>query len=492
MYDIVKWLLLILLFSPVFYFAFRQKKWYLYLSCAFIGILPDQFAIELHASLPLLTAQRLLILLLLGFWIVKKCKNRQFSFPVILVVYAALNILVSVVNIRYGLGGEIKRVAILLLEQVLLVIMMIELIDGRKELNLCLDAMILSCCALSVVGMIQTIFEVDVASVLKLVDARTATELTPRMGMVRAFGTTNAIIFGCYCAFMSLLIYYRLERTNKQRYAVAMALTLSAMICTLSRGAWLCFGAILVLLLCIRPKKLLRPLGTSLLMTLVLCLLLGFFGNRHFLVASIETGRSTANTVLGVVDLEIPALPGLGNLLPQEQPMEENPDTEEPEGSDTPEFGKNESSAAQSRLVEWTAAQYMFDEGNGLFGYGYNAFTRGKLHYFYPQFGFWTVAGTLDVGLLKVMTESGLVGFLAYLSLLGFSLFMALKHRGKRGLLTFEKLFAFLLVEYLLLNFMAAFTGPFWLALGLFYASLKLTKKEEPEIEELPEKGWQF
>ena len=52
MQNIIKWLLLLLLFMPVFYFTLRNKKWYLYLSCAFIGILPDEFAIELSASYP--------------------------------------------------------------------------------------------------------------------------------------------------------------------------------------------------------------------------------------------------------------------------------------------------------------------------------------------------------------------------------------------------------------------------------------------------------
>ena len=491
MYTLLKWLFLALLFAPVFYLAFRQKKWYLYLACAFIGILPDQFAIELSASLPLLTAQRILILLLLGFWIVKKWKDRKFSCPIILVVYTALNILISVANIRFGLSGEIKRMAILVLEHVLLIIMAIDLIDDRKEFHLCLDSMILSSCALSVVGILQSIAGVDLASVLHLVDARTVIGLTPRMGIIRAFGTSNAIIFGCYCAFMVLVIYYRLDRTKKQRYAIALALALTAMICTLSRSAWLCLAAMFVLLLVLRPKKLLKAIGSSLAMTLVLCLALGLLGNRFFLLASVETGRSTLNTVLGVVDLEIPPIPGVTNLLANLPVIDPGAETDEEE--EAPEFGKNQSSAAQSRLVEWTAAKYMIQEGEGLFGYGYNAFPRGKLQYFYPQFGVWTVATTLDVGLLRIMTDSGLVGLLTHLALTVFALLEAIKHRGEKGLLTFEKLFSLLLIMYLLMNFMAAFTGPFWLVLGLFYASRKLTRQNLPDNEPLPEeKGWLF
>ena len=472
MQDIIKWMLLLVLFMPVFYYAFRQKKWYLYLSCAFIGILPDEFAIELSASLPLLTVERILILIMLGFWLFKKWKERKFSFPLSLAIYMGINLIISVINLRFGIANELKGILTLVLEKILLILMVADFIDDRKELDNCLDAMTLSSVALSLIGIIQTIFEYDPTSVLALVPTRYDDSLTLRMGIIRAFGTSNAIIFGCYCAFMALLIFYRLERTGKQRYALALGLAFVALICTLSRSSWLCAVGIAGLIFIFRPKKFVKRLWTSGVCILLICATLCLI-NSHFLTAITETGKSSLNTVLSAMHISIPG-------------VDNNNGTEDSEKDDlqfdiSDEFGDNSSDPTRSRMVEWTAVSYMISEGHAVFGYGYSAFLRGRLHYFYPQFGFWTTATTLDVGLLSVLTESGFVGFAAYLALLGYVFFEALRKRGNNGSFSFYKLLLFGIPLYLMLNFMAAFTGGFWLLIGLFYASLRLDKKGLPD-----------
>lgn len=465
MQDIIKWMLLLILFMPVFYYAFRQKKWYLYLSCAFLGILPDEFALELSASLPLLTVERILILIMLGFWIFNQWKKREFRFPVSLAIYFGINMLISVVNLRFGIANELKNILVMVSEKILLILMITDFIDDRKDLDQCLDAMILSCVALSMIGIIQTIFEYDPTSVLALVPTRYDDSLTLRMGIIRAFGTSNAIIFGCYCAFMAVLIFYRLERTGKQRYALAFGLAIVAMICTLSRSSWLCAVGIAGLIFIFRPKKFVKRIWTSVVCTVLICAILCLC-NAQFLDAMAETGKSSLNTVLSVLHIDIPGI-DIG--------MDEGEDDFQLDISD--EFGDNRNDPTRSRMVEWTAVSYMIDEGHALFGYGYNAFLRGKLQYFYPQFGFWTTATTLDVGLIAVITESGFVGFAALLALLGYVFIVAFQKRGDNGTFNFYKLMLYMIPMYLILNFMAAFTGGFWVLIGLFYASRKLDKK---------------
>lgn len=473
MQNLLKVLLLLILFAPALCFAFKQKKWYLYLACAFIGILPSQFAIELSPGLPLLTAERILILIMLGFWLCKKWKEKTFTFPIALLVYCGMNILISLLNLNFGITGEIKRVCILLLEQVLLVIMLADLIGDREELENCIDSVILGCCALSVIGIMQTIFDFDMTTVLNLVDARSDTVLTQRMEMTRAFGTSNAIMFGCYCAFTSLLIYYRLDRTGKLWYSFAFALDIAALICTFSRSAWLCFAAAGCVLLLIRPRKLACSLWKGGVITVVLCLLLTCM-NTGFAAAFTETGKSTLNTVLSVVNIQLPTVndpsetPDTPDPTKPSQPQD--PDEEIFQFDLSEKFGLNANSAALSRFVEWTSLLYMFEEGHGFSGYGYDAFKEGRLHYFYPQFGFWIVAGTLDVGLLRIATEAGILGLVVYLSFLAFVFISAFRRRGEKGVLTFNKLLLYLIPMYLLLNFMAAFSSLLWTLIGLFYA----------------------
>lgn len=486
MQNVIKWILLLILFFPAVYFAFKQKKWYLYLVCTFVGILPDQFAFELSSSLPLLTVERILILVLLGFWCWKKWKEKKFSFPLSLLIYFGINVLISLVNIRFGAGNELKRIAILLLERVLLILMLADLIEDRKEFDNCIDCVILSCVAMSAAGIIQTIFEFDITSVLALTEGRYTNELTPRMGIIRAFGTSNAISFGCYCAFMALVIFYRLERTGKQRYSLALALDIVALICTLTRSAWLCLGGMAFLLLLFRPRKFIARIWPAMLFTVLLVFSL-FFVNSSFKAAIVETGKSSINTVLSAI------IPSSSST-----PSATDPDTTEPTEKDdlqfelSEDFGSN-ANPTRSRLVEWTAVTYMLEEGHGLFGYGYNAFINGKLHYFYPQFGHWTVAKVLDVGLLAIITESGIIGLLTHIAFLGYLFVVALRKRGPNGTFRYNKLILYLIVQYFLLNFMAAFTGSFWLMIGLFYASMQLDEKGLlEETQSANHKKWMF
>ncbi len=486
----MKIFLLILLFAPIIVLAARHKKWYLYLMFAFIGILPEHFALELHDKLPLISASRILILIVLGFWIYDKWKHKKWSFPVSILVFLGVNLLVSFVNFRYGMG-EINRIFLFVFERVLVVIMAVDLIRDRAEFERCMDFMILSCIAVAVIGIVQTVYDYDIASALYVSDRSAYTILTQRMGMTRAYATFNAISYGCYCSVMALIIYYRMEQTGKKWYSFAFALNAVALMCTFSRSAWLCLAGIVFLLLVVRRGQFFRRMLPSAGLFILICALLCVLQPKVWGGLS-ETFKSSVNTVLavlpdGVTDGE-ELDDGKGNHKPHK---EEKPGRPEFELSE--EFGLNGGDPTSSRMVEWTAVKYMANEGELLFGYGYNAFPRGRLNYFYPQFGHWTVAETLDVGLLALMTEGGLIGFLSMMGLLGFMVWESIRRRDRSRKFDFYKLTIYMVIMYLLLNFMAAFlqTGTMWLFFALFYAYRNLDKKNclgEAEPGKLEEK----
>lgn len=81
-----------MLFLPIIYLAMKQKKWYLYLTVAFFGILPEQFSVQLHENLPLISMTRVLIVVLFCFWIYNRWKNRRVSCPVSLLVFFVENL----------------------------------------------------------------------------------------------------------------------------------------------------------------------------------------------------------------------------------------------------------------------------------------------------------------------------------------------------------------------------------------------------------------
>lgn len=486
----MKPVILCILFAPILYLAFKQKKWYLYTLFAFIAVLPEQFSIKLHDSIPLLTANRVLILICLGFWLFDKWKTRKFQFPKSLVAFFAVSLLVSLVNLRWG-SQEIKKIFLLIFERVFLVIMLTDMIADREEFECCIDFAIMGCAALAVIGIVQTVFDYDISSALHLTKTFTSIHLTKRMGLVRAFGTYNAISYGCYCAFMCLLILYRLYNTKSLWHGAAFALNFVALICTFTRSAWLCLAGIAFLALLVYRKKLLKRLLPAMAMTLALLTLLCCFQPTLF-KAFVETGKSSINTVLGVIPDPIIELFTPDNN--SGQPDSEDPDS--PESTDPTEpdddrpgfdldedFGMNASDPTYSRTAQWTAIEYMAKEGELLFGYGYNALPRGKIHFFFDKWAAkWQPTTFLDVGFVALMAESGIVGAVAYIGLLLYMLVAAFMKRSplKAQKLDFHYLVIFMIPLYFLLNYLASFLHAqiVWIFIGLFFVHKKLEEKE--------------
>ena len=126
-------IVLLVLFAPIVYLAVKKKEWYLYLLFAFYPILPDSFAIEISSSLPLLTGSRILILIVMVFWVRRVIVTHNVSIPRGLAVFVFINIMISVINISNGFG-EVNRVFGIVLEQFLLVIILKELINDKGSI----------------------------------------------------------------------------------------------------------------------------------------------------------------------------------------------------------------------------------------------------------------------------------------------------------------------------------------------------------------------
>lgn len=481
----MKWIILCALFAPIIYFAVRQKKWYLYLLFAFMGVLPEQFSLRVHESLPLVTATRVLILIAMGFWLFDKWKTRKFHLPKSLMAFLAVNVIVSLVNLRYG-AGDIKRIFLLFFERVFLVVMLMDTIRDKEEFHRCIDFAIMGCSALAVIGIVQTVFDYDISSVLHITETIASIQLSGRMGLVRAYGTYNAISYGCYCAFMSGLILYRLFHTKNIWHSGAFALNFVALICTFTRSAWLCLAGIFFLVLLVYRMKLIRRLIPAVGIALALSVVLCCFQPRLY-KAFVQTGISSVNTVLGVLPDSVTAL--LKPAAPPtdtDTPEETEPADNEPFFELDEDFGMNATDPTYSRMAQWTAVEYMLMDGQALFGYGYNALPEGRIHFFFDRWeAKWVPTTFLDVGLVALLMEGGFVGAISFMGLLGYMLVMALRKRNRDGQMDFCWLTIFMIPLFLLLNFLASFmfASVVWLYIALFYTDRQL-RLPSPELAE--------
>lgn len=481
----MKPILLSLFLLPIVYLAARQKKWYLYLLLAFWAVLPEQMAINLHDKLPLISVSRLLVVLVFGFWIYDRFKSKHLVLPISLSVFFGINLIISLVNFRYGFG-EINRVFLLIFERVLPVIMIADMISTREEFDTGIDFVIMGATALAVIGIIQTAFNYDISTPLHWVKTMASITLSERMGLGRAFGTYNAISFGCYCAMVSIATIYRLYNTKKIRYSIALALILTALICTLTRSAWLCLLAILFFMLLFCRRKLIVRLFPSISILVALCVILCFV-QPNLKNAFAETGKSTMNTVLNILPDHISSSI-VSMLTPSADDPEvpaENTDKEVPNRFELDEnFGLNGEDPSYSRMAQWTAIEYMANTDTLMFGLGYNALPEGRIHFFFDRWGAkWEATTFLDVGLVALIAECGLVGALSYTALLGFMLVYAFMKRDKTNRMDFYHIILYTIPLFLLLNFMASFMFEhmIWVYTAMFYAYIRISNPECPD-----------
>ena len=138
----MKYILICALFSPMVYLAFRQKKWYLFLLFGLMGVLPEQFSIEIHEVLPMVSATRILIVVAMSFWAYDKWKTRKFTWPVSLLIFLGVNILISIINLRFG-ADEFNRMFRFVFERVVFAIVVMDLITSKEEFEKCIDFMIM-------------------------------------------------------------------------------------------------------------------------------------------------------------------------------------------------------------------------------------------------------------------------------------------------------------------------------------------------------------
>lgn len=499
----MSYLLIGAMFAPIVFFAFREKKWYLYLLMAFVPFLPEQMSVQLHDKLPLLTVSRVLIVVTAAFWLYQRVKERQFRPPVGILVFVGVNLLISLIHLPGDLD-EIKRMFLLLLERGLVVVMLADLIADRKEFDRCVDFYILGSCVVALLGLVQTVFDYDVTQAIRWTKTASDVVLANRMGLTRAYGTMNAISFACYCAMALLPIYYRLESTRKQRYGCAFALVFLALIATFTRSAWLGVAGVMGILFLTRPVKMLRSLWFSGVLAVVLCLCLCAIQPK-FGAALAETGKSVGNTVLSVLPEQWrPQLQGnssQGQTKPSDaaDPTAPTQTTQPTQPEISQDFGPNAGNPIYSRTFQWSAVKYMSQDGTLLLGNGYNALLQRQLRFRHRAWGDkWVVATFLDVGLVRVVGETGLLGLAALLGFLGYLLVLCIRRRDRNGTLDFYKLMLCVIPLYLLLNVMAAFLDPpaVWLLFGLLHSYRRLDQKGLLKTQDQPAKPetkfWQF
>lgn len=448
----MKLVLLLLLFAPFLYKIMKQKDWYVCLLFGLYTNLPNTFAIELTSFLPLLTAGRIIILINILILLRKYDFKIKFLFPSFVTKYFLLMLAIMVLDLRVYLGG-VADIFNLVLEQIAVVWIVCHYIKNSDDFyrysNLFLQGFSLNC----IVGIIQTVFKFDLSETLNIVGTRSETGLALRMGLERASGMTgSAIMLAAECTFMILLSLYIYEKFRKGYFLSYIAIYIVTIFCTMSRSSIISLLILFTIIIATHFGTFLVKYSKYLLGALIM-LLVAMFVSPKLFEALFEPVKSVLNLVGFNVDI-------------------------------ASNFGDNASNPARSRLFQWSAITSMINDGHILFGYGYRAYTRGMIKFFYQGYNSWDVARALDVGFVKIIAEYGIAAVMAR-----FYLYIKMYRLGRKtdfgkGKFKFKQFCLYFIILYVLNNVLTACpdTGIVWIIIALILAYSNVFKMNASKI----------
>lgn len=396
----------------------NKLGWEAVLFLALYTVLPTYFALELSESIPLITAARILIVLL-GIAVILRRRNdffhlENFRFSSLnfqlsqdkflrggLFIYFALLLLVNITFLG-STSEALKQLFTLVAEEYAIIWMLSLTLTSREKIDQGIRLMVFASGVVGILAIFSVVTQYNPFHLLNTVTRSMLRVNYYRMGLLRATaGFGHPVYYGAYCAVMTPLCMYLIETTENKRqrflFKCCMVLNMVCVLLSNSRGsilALLCTAGIMFLVSLVtgKLKDFLRRYLPLLIIAMVILLVVALF--TLFVIPSIEQHLNT------VTD---PILPPSGETIPEET---------EP----SLEFGENPN-GLKSRMVQLTAIPYTLSQ-NALFGLGPNAFARGLIGYTYVK-GHLSFVKTVDMGLVAIVGQYGLVGLLGFLAQFG-------------------------------------------------------------------------
>lgn len=512
--------------------------WDVVLFCALYTILPSYFAIEISEKLPLITASRGLLMLMVLMLLVRRRSDvfnlrknglRQLNLglcasPVLrwgLLIYFGLQLVINLTFLTET-TESIKAIFSLVAEGYMLVWALTLLIDTREKLMACLRVLVYASGATGAIAILSSIVDYNLFYLLNTVEREMMMANFYRLGMLRAeAGFGHAVYYGAYCAVMIPLNMYFVEESRKKSHTLVfctcLVLNLVGMVLSNSRGSLLALGCTLVVML---PFKMFMKLGKRVWLryagvvagtvaALVLAAAMSPLGMTFLeeiaqsMIAIVAPEQTTqveqteateeggqTETILGAAGTDSATTEGTAgensdavtDSAATEGTAGENSGavTEETTGETVVDYGSN-ANGVRSRLIQLTGIKWTL-ERRPVFGFGPNAHVRGLVSYQYDQiWGRWSVTDTFDMEIVAVVCQYGIVGFVAICFLYGAIIFVLLRKKYLMDKLNLT--FGFVFISYYLCMFSVVSVDKLtWIMIAMLVCFVNILKKEECDV----------
>lgn len=415
-------------------------------------VLPSYFAIEISKSIPLITASRIILLVIvIGYIIhnnlkisVKVFYNLKYKY--LIKLFFSLLILVNMLHMLTDSYAK-NEIFSILFEKIVLLWIVVKTINTKKKVEDLLSMLSYVSGIVAIISIIGLITGNNPFYYLTTTKREMLQASFTRLGVVRAeAGFGHPVYYGIYINIMIFISLYLYENKNR-KYIFCIILNIIALFLCNSRGAIIPF-IILILFKLIKEKN---QLGIRLFMGIISILV--FLLLMHLIspqVASyIDNTLSSINVFLG------------------EETSIEN-------------YGTNAGlqKGINSRTNQLSGILYTL-KNKPLMGFGPQALSKGLIKYYVNDK--WQTTNTYDVGYVSIFCKYGLIGFLAYLFLyIGIVINI---YRKDLKTDKFVQLFRYLFLIYILCMMSASMeTKTAWIVLSIAISYINVLKNESMQV----------
>ena len=367
-------------------FLLLGKRKFLMYFVALYPVLPDYFGIELGAGLPLLKANRILLIFL--FLAVLAYDKKIDIFPrqkfvnsklyVGLLIYFIFRI-VSNGYYVFSLSEAINTEFTIIVEQFLLVVLLLQMIKNENEITQMIDVIVKVSGIIAIVSFINIAIGQNLFQYLKTIDREVLMTSMERIGLIRAEATFgHPVYYSVYTILMLPLALYLYQKKNKMIYMILMLMNIAALLFTGTRGTiFVLFVFIIIAFIRMDQNDKIRfALMLAGLLVLAVIMSLLNSGLTEYFTSIIQSLLSA----FGLSDAKID------------------------------NFGGNYSTGLDSRWMQLSAFSWTF-QNSPVFGLGAGCHNRGLLYY--NVGGKWVETGTIDNGYVGYVAQEGLLGIIA-------------------------------------------------------------------------------
>lgn len=502
-----------------------KLNWEVALFLALYAIMPSYCAVELHDKLPLITASRL-VLVLMGVLLLIRQRGLLFNFKQFslrswnllltenkLLRYGLLGYFVILLGVNLTFLGEtseaIKQIFVIVAEEYAIVWMLVMILDSREKIVSAMKVLALASGAVAIVACISCAISFNLFSLMNTVSRDMLMSNYYRLGMLRAVaGFGHPVYYGAFCVVLFPLCMYLVEESETKRerilYGVCLALNFAGLILSNSRGDMLALGVLGMVVFCIRwagkgLKKLFAtylPYGALALVILILVASFSPLGIA-FLSRTAQSVIDSVESMLPTVATEPTETTRPNETEPSQteptaptetepaqtqptEPTETDPadPTDPTEPTEPPiEYGENQDGVG-SRLDQFSGITWTLVH-DPIRGLGPNCHVHGKMAYMYYP-GVWSHVKTFDVNIVAIIGQYGLVGLGGYLMQYGSVGITLVRKKYRKDKLMHFLFLAFL--GYMLCLLSVSFLDKTaWILIAMVISLVNVMKREDPK-----------